>query len=72
MGTYDDESPDAGFVEKIKNSVSKVVSDVASLASPAALRSRKSKVDEASGDHSDDYLARARAGQSTDSSNDYQ
>jgi len=70
MGTYDDESPDAGIGEKVANSIRKTVKAVADLAAPRSIVNRKQKLEE--GMHDDDTLARMRAGQSTDSDNNYQ
>lgn len=74
-GTYADEDPNAGVVERASNSVKKIVSDVAQLAEPRSVAHAKARndADEASteGQVPANVLGRMKAGQSTDSNNQY-
>jgi hypothetical protein len=74
-GTYADEDPNAGVVERTANSIRKIVSSLANSAAPKSITQRKqridSAVDSADGSHDDDTLSRWRSNQSTDRDNSY-
>lgn len=72
MGTYSDESPDATVGERLVNSVKKIgrqLTGARSTPPMGAANPDNAGAMEAAGQHPDEYLARARAGQSTDRDN---
>lgn len=71
MGTYSDESPDAGVGERVANSVKKIVASVANSTAPRSVVERKVKLQDQEGQQDPESLARMRRGQSTDTNNSY-
>jgi hypothetical protein len=69
MGTYSDESPDAGIAEKLRNSVKKIADYVAPDTNNA--RKIRAQVEQVEGQHDPSTLARMRTSQSSDWNNSY-
>lgn len=72
MGTYSDEDPNAGVGERVVSSIKKVGKQLVGARSTppmGAANAANADAMAAAGQHPDEYLARARAGQSTDRDN---